>query len=75
MLFRSDNIRHTRGVARRVFDALEVNVGMVSQGASLLNISVVVSEEDLKRAVESLHDEFFSELDPAVFEQNGAAHA
>lgn len=70
-----DNIRHTRGVARRVFDALEVNVGMVSQGASLLNISVVVSEEDLKRAVESLHDEFFSELDPAVFEQNGAAHA
>ena len=48
---------------------------MVSQGASLLNFSFVVREADLKRAVEALHAEFFSELDPAVFEQNGAAHA
>ena len=70
-----DNIRHTPGVARRLFSALDVNVGMVSQGASLLNFSFVVREADLKRAVEALHAEFFSELDPAVFEQNGAAHA
>jgi aspartate kinase len=70
-----DNIRHTPGVARRVFDALDVNVGMVSQGASLLNFGFVIKETDLKRAVEALHSEFFAELDPAVFEQNGAAHA
>jgi hypothetical protein len=25
--------------------------------------------------VEALHNEFFTELDPAVFERNGAAHA
>ena len=31
-----DNIRHTRGVARRVFDALEVNVGMVSDRQSVV---------------------------------------
>jgi aspartate kinase len=71
-----DNIRYTPGVARRVFTALgDVNVRMISQGASLLNLSFVVAEKDLPRAVESLHNEFFSELDPAVFERNGAAHA
>ena len=40
---------------------------MISQGASLLNLSVVVAEKDLRRAVESLHTEFFTELDPEVF--------
>src|SRR5438270_7458567 len=64
-----ENIRHTPGVARRVFNALDgINIRMISQGASLLNISVVVAEGDLKRAVQALHEEFFSTLDSAVFE-------
>jgi aspartate kinase len=64
-----DNIRYTPGVSARVFGALgDINVRMISQGASLLNLSLVVSGEDLKRAVESLHAEFFAELDPAVFD-------
>jgi len=64
-----ENIRYTPGVASRVFHALgDVNVRMISQGASLLNLSVVVAEKDLRRAVEALHTEFFSELDPEVFE-------
>lgn len=71
-----DNIRYTPGVAARVFHALEfVNIRMISQGASLLNLSVVVAEEDLKRAVEALHRDFFAQLDPAVFERNDAADA
>jgi aspartate kinase len=70
-----ENIRYTPGVARRVFDALEgINVRMISQGGSLLNISFVVAEEDLRAAIEALHGEFFSELDPAVFERNEAVH-
>jgi aspartate kinase len=40
---------------------------MISQGASLLNLSFVVDEDDLVRAVKSLHAEFFSQLDPEVF--------
>ena len=48
---------------------------MISQGASLLNLSFVVAEADLKRAVEALHREFFAQLDPAVFDSNGAADA
>jgi aspartate kinase len=70
-----DNIRHTPGVARRIFSALDVNVGMMSVGASLLNFGFVVQETDLPRAVEALHAEFFSEVDPEVFEHNGVAHA
>ena len=64
-----DNIGFTPGVAARVFGALkEVNVRMISQGASLLNLSLVVAGADLTRAVKLLHDEFFPRLDPAVFE-------
>lgn len=64
-----ENIRYTPGVAARVFGALrDMNIRMISQGASLLNLSVVVAEKDLRHAVEALHAEFFSELDPVVFE-------
>ena len=64
-----ENIRYTPGVAARVFGALRgMNIRMISQGASLLNLSLVVAEKDLRQAVESLHKEFFSELDPEVFE-------
>ena len=71
-----DNIRYTPGVARRVFSALDgINIRMISQGASLLNLSFVVAEDDLRHTVAALHREFFSELDAAVFERNEAAHA
>jgi aspartate kinase len=71
-----DNIRHTPGVARRVFNALDgINIRMISQGASLLNISLVVAEADLLRTVPALHEEFFAELDPDVFERREAVLA
>jgi aspartate kinase len=55
-----ENIRKIPGTVARVFTALkDINVKMVSQGASLLNISLVVAASDLHRAVESLHREFF----------------
>jgi aspartate kinase len=64
-----DNIRSTPGVAHGAFKALNgTNVRMISQGASKRNISLVVEETSLRSAVESLHSEFFSQLDPAVFE-------
>ena len=63
-----ENIRHTPGVSARVFRALgNVNVRMISQGASLLNLSFVIADADLKRAVGALHEEFFATLDPEVF--------
>jgi aspartate kinase len=64
-----DNIRHTPGVAGRVFQALgDINVRMVSEGASRLNISLVVAAADAPRAMALLHEELFRDLDPAVFE-------
>ena len=59
-----------RGVAARVFCALkDIHVRMVSQGASLLNISLVIPAGDVARAVESLHREFFRHPDPSAFER------
>jgi aspartate kinase len=64
-----DNIRYTAGIGARIFGALSpVNVLMVSQGGSQWNLSLAVAETDLLKAVRLLHQEFFQELDPAVFE-------
>jgi aspartate kinase len=64
-----DNIRYTPGVAARVFKALAgINVRMISQGASALNLGVVVAASDLQAAVSALHTEFFTDLDEQVFE-------
>jgi aspartate kinase len=64
-----ENIRHTPGIAGRAFQVLrQTNIRMISQGASLLNLGFVVSNADLSQAVKALHDEFFAELDPAVFD-------
>jgi aspartokinase len=35
---------------------------MISQGASLLNLSVLIAEEDLEQAMKSLHREWFEEV-------------
>ncbi len=64
-----ENIRNTPGISARVFNALAgINVLMVSQGASALNLGLVVAASDLHAAVQALHDEFFRELDAEVFD-------
>jgi aspartate kinase len=71
-----ENIRYRPGVAGGVFGTLSgINVRMISQGASLLNLGFVVRESDLAAAVAALHREFFAELDPAVFERNETVYA
>jgi aspartate kinase len=51
--------RHS-GLSGRVFQTLrDVNVVMISFGASDVNISLVVAEADAERAVRLLHAEFF----------------
>ena len=65
-----ENIASTPGVARRAFASLNgVNVRMISQGASQLNLSLVIAARDLETAVGGLHAEFFAELDPQIFER------
>ncbi|MEW6732398.1 MAG: lysine-sensitive aspartokinase 3 [Acidobacteriota bacterium] len=63
------DIRYKSGVAGRLFKCIEhINVDMISQGASHINITLVVAESDLVAAVAALHEEFFRETDPDVFE-------
>lgn len=57
-------MRGTVGVASRVFGAIEknkVNVAMITQGSSELNLAFVVKDSDSNVAVQALHDAF--ELD------------
>ncbi|MGH9646349.1 MAG: lysine-sensitive aspartokinase 3 [Bryobacteraceae bacterium] len=64
-----ENIRRCDNVSARAFTALDgVRPRMVSQGASQLNLSMVVAATDLRRAIESLHREFFRTPDHASFE-------
>jgi len=64
-----ENIRRCDNVSARAFVALDgIRPRMVSQGASQLNLSMVVAAADLQRAVESLHREFFRTPDHASFE-------
>jgi aspartate kinase len=64
-----DNLRRSTDAAARAFTALNgIKPRMVSQGASQLNLSMVVDAADLPRAVESLHREFFPSPDPEAFE-------
>ncbi len=44
----------------RVLGRQDVNVKMMSQGASKTNISLIVSDSEAKQVVRALHDEFFS---------------
>ena len=64
-----ENIRETAGVAAQVFDAIrDINVRMISQGASEINLTFVIDEADVPEAVRRLHAKFFSEVDPEVFD-------
>jgi aspartate kinase len=52
--------REQRGIAGQVFSALkDINIIMISGGASDINLSCVVHAEDADRAVQQLHREFF----------------
>jgi aspartate kinase len=64
-----ENIRGQNGIAARVFQAIRhVNVRMISQGASEINMSFMIEEDDAEEAIRSLHEEFFADPDPEIFD-------
>lgn len=66
-----DNLRNSAGIAARVLHAINgVNINMISQGASEINISFVVDEDHLDTVVRLLHDEFFNpnEINREIFD-------
>jgi aspartate kinase len=64
-----EDIRGQNGMAAQVFSAIRhINVRMISQGASEINMSFMIDEEDADEAVRSLHSVFFLTPDPDVFD-------
>jgi aspartate kinase len=64
-----EDIRGHNGIAGQVFGAIShVNVRMISQGASEINMSFMIDEEDVEEAVRSLHEHFFADPDETVFD-------
>jgi aspartate kinase len=64
-----EDIRGHNGIAGQVFSAIRhVNVRMISQGASEINMSFMIDEEDVEEAVRSLHKYFFADPDEAIFD-------
>ncbi len=64
-----ENIREKKGVAAQVFGAIQdINVRMISQGASEINLTFVIDEADVPEVVRRLHKKFFAEPDPETFD-------
>jgi len=57
-----EGIKTTPGIAGRTFAVLgknKINIEMISQGASKINITFIVDEKSAEKAVKILHEEFF----------------
>jgi aspartate kinase len=69
-----ENIRGQNGIAAQVFGALrDINLRMISQGASEINMSFMIEEDDVEEAIRSLHSVFFADADPSVFDLEARA--
>ncbi|WP_420600968.1 bifunctional aspartate kinase/homoserine dehydrogenase I [Flagellimonas sp.] len=59
-----DNMKSHQGLSGKMFSTLgknNVNIRAIAQGASERNISAVIKKEDVKKALNSLHEAFFEE--------------
>ncbi|TRX35112.1 bifunctional aspartate kinase/homoserine dehydrogenase I [Flavobacterium sp. ZT3R18] len=59
-----ENMKNHQGLSGRMFSTLgknNVNIRAIAQGASERNISVVINERDVKKALNTLHENFFEE--------------
>jgi aspartate kinase len=64
-----DNLKNLPGMPHFIFDAIQdIKVRMISQGASAINITFVIDQEQLPDTVRGLHDAFFRKVDPLIFE-------
>jgi len=64
-----EGLRNTPGIAARVFSTIsDVNVSMISFGASSVNLTFMVEEEDAREAITRLHRVCFEteDAEPAV---------
>lgn len=56
------NMKQQIGISANLFDTLSnngINVRAIAQGSTELNISVVIAKKDLKKGLNSIHENFF----------------
>jgi aspartate kinase len=57
-----EGLRGTPGIAARIFSCLtDINISLISQGASSINLTFIIEEANLPEAVSRLHAAFFEE--------------
>ncbi|MDO6599887.1 bifunctional aspartate kinase/homoserine dehydrogenase I [Tenacibaculum sp. 1_MG-2023] len=59
-----DNMKNHQGLSGQMFSSLgknNVNIRAIAQGASEKNISAVITSADAKKALNTLHEQFFEE--------------
>lgn len=59
-----DNMKNHQGISGRLFSALgknNINIRAIAQGASEKNISTVIAQKDVKKALNTIHERFFEE--------------
>ena len=57
-----DNMKNHQGISGKMFSALgknNINIRAIAQGASEKNISAVILQNDVKKALNTLHEQFF----------------
>ncbi len=60
-----DNMKNHQGISGKMFSALgknNINIRAIAQGASERNISVVIEESHVKKALNTLHEVFFESI-------------
>ncbi|MFV0249362.1 MAG: bifunctional aspartate kinase/homoserine dehydrogenase I [Tenacibaculum sp.] len=59
-----DNMKNHQGLSGKMFSTLgrnNVNIRAIAQGASQKNISAVIDNKDVKKALNTLHEQFFED--------------
>ncbi|WP_055437364.1 bifunctional aspartate kinase/homoserine dehydrogenase I [Lacinutrix algicola] len=57
-----DNMKSHQGISGKMFSALgknNINIRAIAQGASERNISAVIAEKDVEKALNTIHERFF----------------
>lgn len=58
-----EGLRESTGLAAKIFSTLkDVNISLISHGASSVNLTFVVKEDQLVEVVKRLHDTFFEQV-------------
>jgi aspartate kinase len=64
-----EELKSDTAMAGRLFKAIdEIKLGIILHGSSPISMNLVVDERDVERVIARLHEVFFHQLDPQVFE-------